>query len=161
MRGCCIWKQGSAETPSPGRRHCAAGVETQDSHNPCPAPKLGLCCRHHRPLHVEATRRGLGRSEALHAGCSSQKQWQAAGAYRCAATAAEDVVAISCRAVGGSTSCCWSPLLKRYIALAHLEAPSAKPGTELEFEITVEHRRKRARARVRKLPFYDPPRKRA
>jgi aminomethyltransferase len=63
--------------------------------------------------------------------------------------------------VGYATSSCWSPLLKRYIALAHLEAASAKPGTELEFEITVEHRRKRAHARVRKLPFYDPPRKRA
>ena len=63
--------------------------------------------------------------------------------------------------VGYATSSCWSPLLKRYVALAHLEASSAKPGNELEFEITVEHRRKRARARVRKLPFYDPPRKRS
>jgi aminomethyltransferase len=63
--------------------------------------------------------------------------------------------------VGYATSSCWSPLLKRYIALAHLEASWAKPGTELEVEITVEHRRKRATARVRKLPFYDPPRKRA
>jgi aminomethyltransferase len=63
--------------------------------------------------------------------------------------------------VGYATSSGWSPLLKRYIALAHLESSSAKPGKELEFEITVEHRRKRATARVRKLPFYDPPRKRA
>ncbi|MDQ4080209.1 MAG: aminomethyl transferase family protein, partial [Gemmatimonadota bacterium] len=63
--------------------------------------------------------------------------------------------------VGYATSSAWSPLLKRYIALAHLESSSAKPGKELAFEITVEHRRKRASARVRKLPFYDPPRKRA
>jgi aminomethyltransferase len=63
--------------------------------------------------------------------------------------------------VGYATSSCWSPLLKRYIALAHLVGSAAKPGKELEFEITVEHRRKRATARVRKLPFYDPPRKRA
>jgi glycine cleavage system aminomethyltransferase T len=28
-------------------------------------------------------------------------------------------------------------------------------------EVTVEHRRKRARARVVKTPFFDPPRKRA
>jgi aminomethyltransferase len=62
--------------------------------------------------------------------------------------------------VGYATSSAWSPLLKRYIALAHLEASSATPGKELEFEITVEHRRKRATARVRKLPFYDPARKR-
>jgi aminomethyltransferase len=63
--------------------------------------------------------------------------------------------------VGYATCSCWSPLLKRYIALAHLEASAAKPGNEVEFELTVEHRRKRAKARVRKLPFYDPPRKRA
>ena len=63
--------------------------------------------------------------------------------------------------VGYATSSAWSPLLKRYIALAHVESASAKPGKELEFEITVEHRRRRATARVRKLPFYDPPRKRA
>jgi aminomethyltransferase len=63
--------------------------------------------------------------------------------------------------VGYATSSCWSPLLKRYIALAHLEASAAKPEKELEVEITIEHRRKRAAARVRKLPFYDPPRKRA
>ena len=63
--------------------------------------------------------------------------------------------------VGYATSSTWSPLLKRYIALAHLEASSARPGKTLEFEITVEHRRKRAEAHVRKLPFYDPARKRA
>jgi aminomethyltransferase len=63
--------------------------------------------------------------------------------------------------VGYATSSAWSPLLKRYIALAHLEASSATPGKELEFEITVEHRRKRATASVRKLPFYDPARKRS
>lgn len=63
--------------------------------------------------------------------------------------------------VGYATSSTWSPLLKRFVALAHLESGSATLDRELEFEITVEHRRKRARARVRKLPFYDPPRKRA
>lgn len=63
--------------------------------------------------------------------------------------------------VGYATSGCWSPLLKRYIALAHLEGDAAAPGTELLMEVTVEHRRRRARARVAKLPFYDPERKRA
>ncbi|MGQ0641710.1 MAG: aminomethyltransferase family protein [Gemmatimonadaceae bacterium] len=63
--------------------------------------------------------------------------------------------------VGYATSSTWSPLLKRFIALAHLEAPIAAPGRSVEFEITVEHRRHRAAARVRKLPFYDPERKRA
>ncbi len=62
---------------------------------------------------------------------------------------------------GYATSGGWSPLLKKYIALAHLRAPYFTPGTELEMEITVEHRRKRALARVVKKPFFDPERKRA
>ncbi len=63
--------------------------------------------------------------------------------------------------VGYATSGGWSPLLKKYIALAHLHAAHAVPGTQLEIEITVEHRRKRANARVVKKPFFDPERKRA
>jgi aminomethyltransferase len=62
---------------------------------------------------------------------------------------------------GYATSGGWSPLLKKYIALAHLRAPYFAQGTELEMEITVEHRRKRALARVVKKPFFDPDRKRA
>jgi aminomethyltransferase len=62
---------------------------------------------------------------------------------------------------GYATSGGWSPLLKKYIVLAHLRAPWAKPGTQLDIEITVEHRRRRAAARVVKKPFFDPERKRA
>jgi len=62
---------------------------------------------------------------------------------------------------GYATSGGWSPLLKKYIALAHLRAPWAAAGTSLEMEITVEHRRKRANASVVKKPFFDPPRKKA
>jgi aminomethyltransferase len=62
---------------------------------------------------------------------------------------------------GYATSGGWSPLLKKYIALAHLRSPWSAPGTALEIEITVEHRRKRAVARVVKKPFFDPERKRA
>jgi aminomethyltransferase len=65
------------------------------------------------------------------------------------------------RQAGYATSGGWSPLLKQYIALAHLEASFAAPGTVLEMEITVEHHRKRASARVTKLPLYNPDRKRA
>ena len=63
--------------------------------------------------------------------------------------------------VGYATSGGWSPLLKKYIALAHLRAPWFAVDTPLEIEITVEHRRKRAAARVVKKPFFDPPRKKA
>jgi aminomethyltransferase len=63
--------------------------------------------------------------------------------------------------VGYATSGGWSPLLKRYLTLAHLRAAWAKPGTELDMEMTVEHRRKRAAARVVKKPFFDPERKKA
>lgn len=63
--------------------------------------------------------------------------------------------------VGYATSGTWSPLLKRYLALGHVSAEHVMPGTQLELEITVEHRRNRASATVRKLPFFDPPRKKA
>lgn len=42
---------------------------------------------------------------------------------------------------GYATSGGWLPLLKKYIALAHLRSHWAEPGTEIEMEITVEHQR--------------------
>jgi aminomethyltransferase len=63
--------------------------------------------------------------------------------------------------VGYATSGAWSPLLKRYLALAHLESAYAAVGSSVKMEITVEHRRKQADARVVKTPFFDPARKRA
>jgi aminomethyltransferase len=62
---------------------------------------------------------------------------------------------------GYATSGGWSPLLKKYIALAHLRSRWAQPGTHVEMEITAEHQRKRAAAGVVKKPFFDPERKRA
>jgi aminomethyltransferase len=63
--------------------------------------------------------------------------------------------------VGYATSGCWSSTLKKYVALAHLRSPHAGPGTQLEMEVTVEHKRKRATARVVDIPFFNPERKRA
>lgn len=63
--------------------------------------------------------------------------------------------------VGYATSGCWSPLLKKSIALAHLRTPHSATGTPVEMEVTVEHRRRRARARVVETPFFDPERKRS
>jgi aminomethyltransferase len=62
---------------------------------------------------------------------------------------------------GYATSGMWSPLLKKYIALAHLRARWAAPGTRIEMELTIEHRRKYVLGHVAKKPFFDPPRKRA
>ncbi len=63
--------------------------------------------------------------------------------------------------VGYASSGTWSPLLKRSIALAHLQTESAAPGTRVRLEVTVEHERVQADAVVRSLPFFDPARKRA
>jgi len=63
--------------------------------------------------------------------------------------------------VGYATSGCWSPILKKPLALAHLTRPHFAPGTNVEMEITVEHRRMRAKAAVRALPFFDPERKKS
>jgi len=58
--------------------------------------------------------------------------------------------------VGYASTASWSPLLKKYIALAHLEKPYYEVGTDVRMEITVEHHRKHAPAKVVKLPFYEP-----
>jgi aminomethyltransferase len=63
--------------------------------------------------------------------------------------------------VGHATSSTWSPTLKKMIALAMLASEAAALGSRLEIELTVDHRRRRAGATVVKLPFFDPPRKRA
>ncbi len=63
--------------------------------------------------------------------------------------------------IGYASSGCWSPLLKKYLALAHIKSPHFAPDTQVEMEVTVEHHRRRAAAWVRKLPFFDPERKKA
>ena len=64
------------------------------------------------------------------------------------------------RQVGYASTSTWSPVLKKYIALVHLERPHYEPGTRVEVEITVEHHRRYAPATVVSMPFYDPPWKR-
>ena len=63
--------------------------------------------------------------------------------------------------IGYATSGTWSPILKKNIALATVEIEYAKPGTEVNFEITVEHHRKTVRAVVNKPQFFNPDRKRS
>jgi aminomethyltransferase len=65
------------------------------------------------------------------------------------------------RQVGKATSSGWSPLLKKFLALATVERGYEPPGTRLELEFTVEYARRRAEARVVPLPFFDPERRRS
>jgi aminomethyltransferase len=58
--------------------------------------------------------------------------------------------------IGYASTSTWSPVLKKYIALAHLQRPHYEPGSEVMVEVTVEHHRKHAPAKVVKIPFYDP-----
>jgi len=58
--------------------------------------------------------------------------------------------------VGYASTSTWSPVLKKYIALAHVQRPHYEPGTQLSMEVTVEHHRRHAPATVVKLPFYEP-----
>jgi len=62
--------------------------------------------------------------------------------------------------VGKATSSTWSPTLKKMIALATVQSDAAGPGTRLDIELTVDHRRRQAGVTVVGLPFFDPPRKR-
>lgn len=65
------------------------------------------------------------------------------------------------RQIGQVTSRTFSPILKKYIALATVESGYDKPGTRLQIEVTVEYTRRKALATVTKTPFFNPPRKRA
>jgi len=58
--------------------------------------------------------------------------------------------------VGYASTSTWSPVLKKYIALVHLQRPFYAPGTRLAMEVTVEHKRLHAPGTVVKLPFYEP-----
>lgn len=63
--------------------------------------------------------------------------------------------------IGKATSTTWSPVLKKMIGLATLQNEFAKPGSNVEIEITVEAVRHRVGARVTRTPFYNPKHKTA
>jgi len=65
------------------------------------------------------------------------------------------------RHVGRATTTTWSPVLKKLIALATIDAPHFAEGSALEFEVTVEAVRHRVPAVVVKTPFFNPARKTA
>jgi aminomethyltransferase len=65
-------------------------------------------------------------------------------------------VMVGGRQIGYASTSTWSPVLKKYIALAHLQRPHYEIGTAVTLEVTVEHHRRHAPAKVVKLPFYEP-----
>jgi aminomethyltransferase len=65
-------------------------------------------------------------------------------------------VMIDGKQIGYASTSTWSPVLKKYIALAHVQRPHYEPGTDVTIEITVEHHRRQTPAKVVKTPFYDP-----
>jgi aminomethyltransferase len=79
------------------------------------------------------------------------------------ATARRDALPIYAedgRQVGQATSHTWSPLLKKYLAIASVRPGSEAKGTKLQIEHTVEYERRKVTATVAPIPFYDPERKR-
>ena len=63
------------------------------------------------------------------------------------------------RQIGKATSTTWSPILKKVVALASLDAGHSEIGTRIDVEWTVEARRSRTSATVVELPFFNPARK--
>ena len=63
--------------------------------------------------------------------------------------------------IGRASSGTWSPTLKKYIALGQVESAHSRPGTIIDFEMTVEWERRTVPATITPTPFFDPPRKRA
>jgi aminomethyltransferase len=79
------------------------------------------------------------------------------------ATARRDglpVYAADGRQVGKATSHTWSPILKKYLAIASVERGFEARGTKLQLEHTVEFERRQVTATVVPTPFFDPERKR-
>ena len=64
------------------------------------------------------------------------------------------------RQIGQATSMAFSPILKKFVALATLERAYAGLGEMVELEMTVEYQRTRVPARVVSKPFYNPLHKR-
>lgn len=62
--------------------------------------------------------------------------------------------------VGYATCGTWSPTLKKYLALAQVHPSQAAPDNQLKVDLLVDRYRKRFTATVKKLPFFNPPRKR-
>jgi aminomethyltransferase len=63
--------------------------------------------------------------------------------------------------IGYATSGCFSPILKRYIALVTIKPEFAAIGADLFIQLTIEHAPHHIAAQVVQKPFFDPERKKA
>lgn len=61
--------------------------------------------------------------------------------------------------VGYATSGVWSPTLKKYLAFGHVQPKYAQLGSVVTIDLTVDRYRRPFNAKVTKLPFFNPPRK--
>jgi len=61
--------------------------------------------------------------------------------------------------VGYTTSGVWSPTLKKYIILAHLQPGHAAPGSVVTIDLDVDRFRRPFEDKVDRLPFFNPARK--
>jgi aminomethyltransferase len=64
------------------------------------------------------------------------------------------------RQIGQATSHTFSPILKQYIAIGTARSDDARPGSQVQMEITVEYNRQKAKATLVNTPFYNPAHKR-
>ena len=118
-----------------------------------------------RPALVEEAARRLdrGRSSAWRSTGRGRAAVRASSACRRRSPPTASRVAVPVykngRQIGRATTTTWSPVLKKLIALATVDAPHFADGTPLDFEITVEAVRHRVPARVVKTPFFNPARK--
>jgi aminomethyltransferase len=65
------------------------------------------------------------------------------------------------RHIGQATSLVFSPILKKYLALATIRTDKLRLGSQIEIEVTVEYERRLAPAKISRLPFFEPPHKKA
>lgn len=61
--------------------------------------------------------------------------------------------------VGYATSGVWSPTVKKYIAFGHLKPQHATPGNVVTIDLNIDRFRRPFTAKVTKLPFFNPARK--
>ncbi len=63
--------------------------------------------------------------------------------------------------IGFATSFMYSPMMQRHIAIARVRPELSSVGSEVDYEVTINHELRYVKASVTKMPFYNPPHKTA